>query len=87
MTAQAPLFALLSRRTSKNVMAHPRAIVFVADDDVSVHESLRGLIRSIGSEVQTFTSAKEFLAARQVDGLLDKHTLELCQIRLAGQHA
>jgi FixJ family two-component response regulator len=49
-------------------MAQPRAIVFVVDDDVSVRESLRGLIRSIGLEVETFTSAKEFLAARQVDG-------------------
>src|SRR5262250_2719921 len=33
MTAQASLFTLLSRRTSKNVMPHPRAIVF---DDASV---------------------------------------------------
>src|SRR5215469_1170336 len=49
-------------------MAQPRAIVFVVDDDASVRESLRGLIRSIGLEVQTFTSAKEFLAARRVDG-------------------
>jgi FixJ family two-component response regulator len=49
-------------------MAQPRAIVFVVDDDLSVRESLRGLIRSIGLEAQTFASAQEFLAARQVDG-------------------
>lgn len=49
-------------------MVEPRAIVFVVDDDVSVRESLRGLIRSIGLEVQTFTSAEEFLAAIQIDG-------------------
>ena len=48
-------------------MAQPRATVFVVDDDVSMRESLRGLIRSIGLEVQTFTSATEFLAARQVN--------------------
>lgn len=49
-------------------MAQPRAIVFVVDDDLSVRESLRGLIRSIGLEAQTFASAQEFLAARQADG-------------------
>ena len=48
-------------------MAERTPIVFVVDDDVSVRESLRGLIRSIGLEVQTFTSANEFLAARHVD--------------------
>jgi FixJ family two-component response regulator len=49
-------------------MPEARAIVFVVDDDVSVRESLKGLIRSTGLEVQTFASAKEFLAARRVDG-------------------
>src|SRR5713226_1754078 len=36
--------------------------VFVVDDDTSVRESLRNLIRSAGLSVQTFASAKEFLA-------------------------
>lgn len=38
------------------------AIVFVVDDDLSVREALSSLIRSVGLQVQTFASAKEFLA-------------------------
>src|SRR5208282_5000286 len=37
-------------------------IVFVVDDDISVRESLEALIRLEGLEVQTFSSAQEFLA-------------------------
>lgn len=37
-------------------------IVFVVDDDLSVREALSSLIRSVGLRVQTFASAKEFLA-------------------------
>ena len=48
-------------------MAERTPIVFIVDDDVAVRESLRGLIRSIGLEVQAFASANEFLAARHVD--------------------
>jgi FixJ family two-component response regulator len=36
-------------------------IVFVVDDDISVRESLEVLIRHEGFEVETFTSALEFL--------------------------
>jgi FixJ family two-component response regulator len=43
-------------------MPEPEGIVFVVDDDVSVRESLRGLIRSAGWRVETFASAQEFLA-------------------------
>ncbi len=39
------------------------AFVFVVDDDTSVRESLRNLIRSAGFSVQTFSSAQEFLAS------------------------
>ena len=42
--------------------AQTDTIVFVVDDDVSVRESLDLLIRSTGWRVQTFRSAKEFLA-------------------------
>jgi len=48
-------------------MTQPRAIVFVVDDDMSVRESMRGMIRSIGFEVETFNSAKEFLDTDHVD--------------------
>ena len=37
------------------------AIVFVIDDDESIREALRSLIRSVGLNVETFASAREFL--------------------------
>jgi FixJ family two-component response regulator len=36
-------------------------IVFVLDDDLSVREALRSLIRSVGLRCETFASATEFL--------------------------
>ena len=36
-------------------------IVFVVDDDASVREALSSLIRSVGLNVETFSSAQEFL--------------------------
>ena len=41
------------------------ALVFVVDDDTSVRESLRNLIRSAGFSVQTFSSAQEFLVSQR----------------------
>lgn len=38
-------------------------IVFVVDDDLSVREALRSLIRSVGLRCATFESADEFLAS------------------------
>jgi FixJ family two-component response regulator len=43
-------------------MPEPKAIVFVVDDDESVRESLESLIRSAGLKVETFASARDFLA-------------------------
>ena len=40
---------------------HP--CVFVVDDDRSMRESLRDLLRSMGLNVQTFASAHEFLTS------------------------
>jgi FixJ family two-component response regulator len=37
-------------------------VVYVVDDDLSVREALSSLIRSVGLNVLTFASAKEFLA-------------------------
>jgi len=39
----------------------------VVDDDESVRESLRGLIRSVGLHVQTFASAEEFSHSEQLE--------------------
>jgi FixJ family two-component response regulator len=37
--------------------------VYVVEDDVSVREALRNLLRSVGLNVETFSSAEEFLAS------------------------
>jgi FixJ family two-component response regulator len=39
----------------------PSPIVFVVDDDASIREALSSLIESAGMQVQTFTSAQDFL--------------------------
>jgi DNA-binding NtrC family response regulator len=46
-------------------MKEENALVFVVDDDMSMRESLRNLIRSAGLSVQTFSSAQEFLASQR----------------------
>src|ERR1700686_1919153 len=45
---------------------HP--IVFVVDDDPAILLSLKRLVKSVGLEAQTFTSAQEFLHAKRPDG-------------------
>lgn len=42
--------------------AEPQAVVFVVDDDETVLKSLGSLLRSAGLNVETFTSAQEYLA-------------------------
>jgi DNA-binding NtrC family response regulator len=46
-------------------MNNKNGLVFVVDDDSSVRESLNNLIRSAGRNVQTFSSAQEFLASQR----------------------
>jgi RNA polymerase sigma factor (sigma-70 family) len=41
--------------------------VFVIDDDGSVREAIKSLIRSVGLRVETFASAQEFLQAQHSD--------------------
>jgi len=48
-------------------MPTPKAAVFVVDDDTSVREALKGLLRSAGFAVETFASAQEFLACPPSD--------------------
>jgi FixJ family two-component response regulator len=43
------------------------AMVFVIDDDESIRESLRSLLRSVGLGVETFASAHEFLQSTRPD--------------------
>ena len=47
-------------------MANATPIVFVVDDDISVRESLEGLIQSEGWQVETFASAQAFLTRPRV---------------------
>jgi RNA polymerase sigma factor (sigma-70 family) len=44
---------------------HP--IVFIVDDDASVREALKSLIRSVGLHVELFGSATEFLETQRPD--------------------
>jgi RNA polymerase sigma factor (sigma-70 family) len=42
-----------------------QSIVFVVDDDASIRNALRSLIRSVGLHVELYGSAQEFLRARR----------------------
>jgi FixJ family two-component response regulator len=48
-------------------MTETDAVVFVVDDDASVRESLKNLIRSVGIRAQLFASAQEFLRSKHPD--------------------
>ena len=48
-------------------MAEAQAVVFVIDDDQSVRDGLKGLLRSIGLEVKLFESTQEFLQSERPD--------------------
>ena len=45
----------------------PRQIVFVIDDDASMRDAISRLLNAVGLTVQTFASAREFLAGRLPD--------------------
>jgi FixJ family two-component response regulator len=44
-------------------MSEQQATVFVVDDDASVRDALKNLLRSVGLTVETFAAAHEFLAS------------------------
>ena len=48
-------------------MTDDRAVVFVVDDDPSMRRSLDTLLRSVGLDVQLFSSAQEFMPAKRPD--------------------
>ena len=45
------------------MMNEERSTVFVVDDDASMREALKNLLRSVGLAVETFGSAQEFLSS------------------------
>jgi FixJ family two-component response regulator len=61
-------------------MSEEQPIVFVIDDDVSVRESLEDLLRSVGLEVKTFATSREFLQ----DKLPDAPGCIVLDVRLPG---
>jgi FixJ family two-component response regulator len=48
-------------------MSSEAPVVFVVDDDGSMREALRNLLRSVGLRVETFNTAQEFLASTRPD--------------------
>jgi FixJ family two-component response regulator len=64
MTCSNGMEAKLGR---EEVLMVTRPLVSVVDDDESVRESLPDMLRDFGLEVQTFSSAQEFLASGYVD--------------------
>jgi len=46
-------------------MTESRPMVFVVDDDASMREALRSLLRSVGLQVELFASAQEFLLRKR----------------------
>jgi FixJ family two-component response regulator len=48
--------------TKSASLSHVTPVVFVVDDDISVRESLEALLQCEGWEVETFSTAKDFLS-------------------------
>jgi FixJ family two-component response regulator len=48
-------------------MIDPRGTVVVVDDDASIREALGSLIRSVGLQVEAYSTAQEFLRAPRPD--------------------
>lgn len=48
-------------------MTDADAMVFVVDDDASIRESLKNLIRSVGLRIEAFASAQEFLSSKRLE--------------------
>jgi FixJ family two-component response regulator len=57
-----------SLRARVETMTEAQPTVIIIDDDVSIRESLEGLLRSIGLQVKAFASVAEFLRSGHPDG-------------------
>src|SRR5262249_49671573 len=63
-------------------MDETKPTIFVVDDDASVRCALARLIRSIGMQVETFASAREFLECHLPDG----PACLVLDVRLSGEN-
>ena len=52
-------------RAGAITLTDPNCIVFVIDDDATIREALRSLLRSVGLQVELFATTREFLARRR----------------------
>ena len=50
-------------------MPKTKSLISVVDDDESMREAVRGLMKSLGYTAEAFASAEEFLNSRQVPGI------------------
>ena len=48
-------------------MSETDSVVFVVDDDASIREALRSLIKSVGLRAEVFASAQDFLRGKRPD--------------------
>ena len=48
-------------------MKEADSVVFVVDDDSSVRESIKSLIKSVGLRVETFETAQQFLQSKRLE--------------------
>jgi FixJ family two-component response regulator len=48
-------------------MSEDKAVVYVIDDDQSIRDALRSLLSTVGLDVHTFPSTREFLEAKRSD--------------------
>jgi FixJ family two-component response regulator len=62
-------------------MTEPHSMVFVIDDDLSMREALKRLIRSVGLQGEFFGSAQEFLRRKRPDVA----SCLILDVRLPGQ--
>ena len=60
--------------------------VFVVDDDLSMRDALRNLLRSVGLDVRLFSSAQEFLENinNGINGLRTVPSCLILDVRLPG---
>src|SRR5262245_65520132 len=69
-------------RTIGGSMDETAPTVFVVDDDVNVQCALARLIRSLGMQVETFASAREFMGCQRPDG----PACLVLDVRIAGEN-